>query len=648
MNIEDVISLTNNDECGHIEYKREWYINDNTVLGNQKRWGEIIKDIVAIANANLDSVGMDRYIIFGFDESEKKFYNTKITIDEFNKIKKQIKEKINKFVSGDIDILFYHFYHEGCFIFLFKIKQHNCLFELKNDIQTKTLVYKKGTVLTRGIETAGKSDSIGPMSPDDIIKYKNSLSFMFKTISPESLPKIKSISETIKIYLENSNALMLENDYPKKSNNIKNYFEIYKIRNRIHGNIEYFVYLNEQASQLSTLNEIKKEEKFSVEPYLLTNKPFNLKDPETRIQNLKKYSGWKKVGFIDDFGKQYLYKEPLEPFSFSKFKSNTIHFIHSLAIVSSGEKHEALTSMDKWFAKDDIPIMVVTGEGGIGKTTLVKEFLNLNLQEEKDYLLFLDSETVISNITTGKILDIYDLYKIIIDEGYKEFNRNLFKLCIDNGTLLVVIDGLDEVVSRLGTRFNLNEFIQSIINNYSFNLTRAKILITCRDSIWNNYKENKSEKVNEIKLLPFTEEQTREYFNETIKVSALAKKAFSFVEKLKTSINENGYFSPFILDTVQRLINQDKDSSNLFTIDPDLSSQYPLDDSSTDFLIIKVLHREAKKNPFWSVEKQIKVFIEISNIDKSGIVKELLEEKIKKNLDIKMEAKDYSSLLSHQ
>ncbi|OOQ53429.1 hypothetical protein A0O00_03080 [Proteus mirabilis] len=44
--------------------------------------------------------------------------------------------------------------------------------------------------------------------------------------------------------------------------------------------------------------------------------------------------------------------------------------------------------MDKWFAKDDIPIMVVTGEGGIGKTTLVKEFLNLNLQEEKDYLLF--------------------------------------------------------------------------------------------------------------------------------------------------------------------------------------------------------------------------------------------------------------------
>ncbi|OOQ53427.1 hypothetical protein A0O00_03070 [Proteus mirabilis] len=48
------------------------------------------------------------------------------------------------------------------------------------------------------------------------------------------------------------------------------------------------------------------------------------------------------------------------------------------------------------------------------------------------------------------------------------------------------------------------------------------------------------------------------------------------------------------------------------------------------------------------MEKQIKVFIEISNIDKSGIVKELLEEKIKKNLDIKMEAKDYSSLLSHQ
>lgn len=653
MNLSLLKQLTLNQECGHIEFKREWYWNANEKASEkleiQKKWGEFIKDVLAIANANTNSFQQTRFLIFGFDEKTLKFHDCGINISSYYNLIVDIKGKIESHIKPKIRKIQYYLITENNEnYFIIEIDQHDEIFSLEKSIQTKTISFVKDTILCRKLNIDQRQDSVGIMSQEEFLKYRFLIDSTYKKAEYNNKYKVKSIHETVISYIGTSNNLIIENGYPKKSTSLKNYYEIYKLKNKIHNSFEYFIFIDENSSQLVTLKEIKSIESFENEPFLLTNKPLNLKDPETRLNNLKKSSGWNKVSFIDDFGTNYLYNKPLQPFTFDPFTSQNAHFIKSLAEDSNQNEDEAFNILKQWYQKDDQPLIAVTGEGGIGKTTLVKEFLNQTLTSLNNYVLYLDSETVISNITAGKISDIYDLYKTVTEESEEKFDKQLFKLCIDNGTLLVVIDGLDEVVARLSSKFNLSEFITSIINNYSFNLTRAKIIITCRDSIWENYSNNDSEKITEIKLLPFTEQQTREYFDKSFKNNkTLASKSISLVKGLKLSINENHYYSPFILDTVRRLVKENPNTSDLFNIKAELSDKYHLNNSPTDFLIIKVLQREEKKNPYLTLDKQIDIFTEISNTNKSGIYKEILFEKLRDKIDPQFENKDFESLLSH-
>lgn len=654
MNLSLLKQLTQSKECGHLEFKREWYWNTNEKPSDkadiQKKWGEFIKDVLAITNGNTLSFQQTRFLIYGFDENTLSFHDCGISQTSYLKLLTQIKGKIESHITPQIQKINYHFLNDhNSNYFIIEVKQHDQIFSLCKPIQTKTISYLSDAILCRKTDSQNKDDSIGIMGQEEFLKYRFLIDSTFKKIESNTNYKIKSIHETVLSYIRTSNNLDIVENYPKKSDSIKNYFEIYKLKNKIHGTYEYFVFIDENSSQLSTIKEIKSIENFEMERFLLTNKPLNLKDPEIRINNLKKSSGWSKVSFIDDFGKNYLYNEPLQPFIFDPFTNQNAHFIKSLAKNSELQENEAFKFLDDWYQKDDQPLIAVTGEGGIGKTTLVKEFLNQTLTSHNHYVLYLDSETVISNITSGKISDIYDLYKTVTDESEEQFDKHLFKLCIDNGTLLVVIDGLDEVVARLSSKFNLNNFITSIITTYSFNLTRAKIIISCRDSIWENYSNHNSEKITEIKLLPFTEQQTKEYFDKSFKTNKpLAGKSFSLVNGLKLKVDDNHYYSPFILDTVRRLVKENPDTSDIFNIKAELSDKYHLNNSPTDFLIIKVLQREERKNPYLTIDKQIEIFTEISNTDKSGIYKDFLLEKIKENIDKDFENKDFESLLSHQ
>ena len=56
MNFDNLKQLVQYKECGHLEFKREWYWNTNEKPTEssdiQKKWGEFIKDLLAITNGN--------------------------------------------------------------------------------------------------------------------------------------------------------------------------------------------------------------------------------------------------------------------------------------------------------------------------------------------------------------------------------------------------------------------------------------------------------------------------------------------------------------------------------------------------------------------------------------------------------------------
>ena len=117
-----------------------------------------------------------------------------------------------------------------------------------------------------------------------------------------------------------------------------------------------------------------------------------------------------------------------------------------------------------WFESTDNPIFVIKGTGGIGKTTIA-QYLTDNLVKENSnlYVLFIDSVQIKDSLLKSKKvgnINIYNFYEALydtFDSSDEKLSEELFKINLDAGNILIIIDGLDEVISKI-SNFNIQEF----------------------------------------------------------------------------------------------------------------------------------------------------------------------------------------------
>lgn len=134
-----------------------------------------------------------------------------------------------------------------------------------------------------------------------------------------------------------------------------------------------------------------------------------------------------------------------------------------------------------------------------------------------------------------RVNDIYYFYQANCKKQEVELNRydsDLIRLSVDNGDLIVVIDGLDEVITRLGDKFDVKSLLQSIKSNYSSDGEKGKVIITCRDYFWDSQDID----IKNIELRPFNELQMQEYFKSVFGYDAAKIKN---AEKLARSFSAN-------------------------------------------------------------------------------------------------------------
>lgn len=73
---EEISLLLEKEESPTLEFKRQWYWNDSTLPNEMgDKWGELIKDLISLANGYINKAGEYRYLIIGFSETEKKLIN---------------------------------------------------------------------------------------------------------------------------------------------------------------------------------------------------------------------------------------------------------------------------------------------------------------------------------------------------------------------------------------------------------------------------------------------------------------------------------------------------------------------------------------------------------------------------------------------
>jgi len=416
----DISEILKRDESPILEFKRQWYWGSNPNTEDMSdKWGELIKDIISLANGYLNYVGHHRYLIFGYAEDESKIYPVDLKsikhLSDLKGFKRRLLQKLEKQTKPSlIGIKIEEVEVDGDCLLVFEIASPVTLTELKQGLQTKTRHLDEGAVLIR---KGQKTDEVRTASPDEIVGLKDEFdiykgSELYDRMNPvkEKPKQERSIEKTIQSFVDKNTSLSLADNYPKKVKNWKDgvIYEAYKLIDSFGGTRE-FVYIHELANQGKTLEDIKKTKSISQTntAVVLIDRP-KLKDALKRKSNIEKLFQSPHVYFIDEFGYQFLYKECILPFE----KFNLPVYVDGLYDEEERKDCSALKRLELWFESENEPLFIVSGHGGIGKTTLAKQFLDhVNDVSEEPGILFIDSKEIIHELSrkfshTNKINDV--------------------------------------------------------------------------------------------------------------------------------------------------------------------------------------------------------------------------------------------------
>ena len=562
-------------------------------------------------------------MIIGVNQNEGKIYEVdseKIEIlKDLKAFSKAVKNKIANSLNPalpKIDI--YWKKYEQKQILVIEIPSPLTLVKTIKEIQAKNFTYPCLVSLVRRSEEEVRIASKEEMDllEKEFSKYRESI---------QTTPKIKkerSIEKIVMSYLSQNEAFSLSKNSPIRQKNWDEdiIFEVFQIQDPL-AESKYFVYIHEDASQEKTYSYLLKNSIINKESTLivLTEKPEKLKDINNRKKKLQGIFKTDKVYFFDEFGYDFLYKNCISdyvPFSVSVFVES-----YSDSNLYQGGEKTALEIINEWYGSGSQPILVVKGEGGIGKTTLVKHFLNTIHEKDKDIgLLFIDSNNIINELnrlvtSERPINDIFDFYQALLNSGkshsLKKFSQELLQLSIDHGRLIIVLDGIDEVIAKLGKKFDANLFIENIKSQsqYSTDLGKSKIIITCRDYFWNAL--NTGHDISEINLKPFNEELAQEFFIKKFPCNKKkVNKSMELAEEFALSQSNDSIYIPYILDMIADSIEEDIeiDTSEILKI----STILKMGSIKQDYIIGSFCNREITKLDNFDVDNQVRLFMELS------------------------------------
>ena len=632
----DVVrELLSFDESPVLEFKREWYwtsLNEADDLG--KKWGEFMKDLIALCNGYMNFCSKDRFLIIGYCEKEQKIFNVDFSeikaLKDFRDFRKKIIEKLEKLVDRPpLDIKLDIVKIDGKNLLVFKIPPPKYITELKSELSTKTRTLDAGSVLIR---KGQEGDSVRVASPREILELAAEFEKFKKLDIPVSLHtsenKERSISKTVQLYIEKNTSFAIDVDFPivKREWAEGIIFELFKISEEL-GSSKYFLYMHENASQATTFGYLNSRKLIDKQfPLIILTERPSIKDIGKRKENLSKVFGSKFVYFIDEFGLNYLYRDFIQDYE----SYNLPIFVESLTEEYYAGDNSALRILNGWYESVASPLMVIKGYGGIGKSTLAKQFLDNIGEKNNDIgLLFIDSNDIIDRLAKQaragkKIDDLYDFYIAQCNEyDAKNFSKDLLKLSVDNGSMLIVLDGIDEVIAKLGSKFDVSAFVKSILDSYSNNLERGKVLITCRDNFWRELDSN--EKIMEITLSPFNLALAKEFFYQAFeksaaKVDRAINMADKFAIKEDVGSEKEQVYIPYVLDMIAYLIKHKQEFGGESVQLGSESNILLPSEISNDFLIGAVCEREIKKLGNRSIDEQINFLIDFSASSANGHV----------------------------
>jgi hypothetical protein len=318
-----------------------------------------------------------------------------------------------------------------------------------------------------------------------------------------------------------------------------------------------------------------------------------------------------------------------------------------------GIVHDTLQALDEWRSRPHCPVMLIGGEGGTGKTHVVREAHDRWNRTSVVRAHSIDSHTFIQKFETrlasNSPIEVYDIYLACgSDDDRDRLDKESFYDHWLNGTYLLTIDGVDEIANRAPGDFSLVEFLEDVLlaDTEGF----GKLLVTAREFL---LTEELTSKVELCQLLPFDERRATSFFEKTYKRDLSENYALSFARLVERSLKdatalrrgESGYI-PYVLSLIaESYMESDTGDANLsFSEESDLECA-----NLTEFVVNRICQRERLRirDPRIRVEEQ-RVLLELLSAEGApGVTEDRYRRLIKQVIEGGVSENIERFLLSH-
>ncbi|BDU34165.1 hypothetical protein TUMSATVNIG1_47740 [Vibrio nigripulchritudo] len=280
---------------------------------------------------------------------------------------------------------------------------------------------------------------------------------------------------------------------------------------------------------------------------------------------------------------------------------------------------------------------VIIAPGGTGKTTLCSCLANYYQKQDNVVAVLLQSEEIkkfagyIKNQRISSVYDLYETYASICINQNDEyiFDKVTFEVALLTGKLILIIDGLDELVTLFPDGFDINGFLKSI-DELNRELGSSKVILTSRNDVFSHDLASKYSTLNKYKLIGFDSETCEKYLSKRFRKYSnndwMIKKALNNIEPLITK-DENQRILPFIVDLLSSLVESSGVEEGF---DFQLSFEgknYESNSDLTDYLVYSILRRESVRQDIEiSIDEVLDIFLELSNSSNDAFPKREIEE----------------------